>query len=72
MSMLKPARNRMAFAKVGLYGTAGSGKTYTAAKIAIGLHQYTKSTKPYTAKIRIDYTITDSTFNSKDFVIINI
>jgi len=26
----------------------------------------------YTAKIRIDYTITDSTFNSKDFVIINI
>ncbi|MCE2724718.1 MAG: AAA family ATPase [bacterium] len=46
MSMLKPARNRMAFAKVGLYGTAGSGKTYTAAKIAIGLHQYTKSTKP--------------------------
>jgi hypothetical protein len=26
----------------------------------------------YTAKIRIDYTITDSTFNNKDFVIINI
>ncbi len=31
-----------------------------------------KGTSEYTAKIRIDYTITDSTFNSKDFVIINI
>ena len=26
----------------------------------------------HTAKIRIDYTITDSTFNSSDFIIINI
>lgn len=29
-------------------------------------------TKEHTAKIRIDYTITDSAFNSSDFVIINI
>lgn len=28
--------------------------------------------KEHTAKIRIDYTITDSSFNSSDFVIINI
>jgi len=46
MSMMKPASNKMAFAKVGLYGTAGSGKTYTAAKIAIGLHQFAGCTKP--------------------------
>lgn len=46
MTMLKPAANKMAFAKLGLYGTAGSGKTYTAALIAIGLHQYAKCTKP--------------------------
>ena len=46
MKMLKKAQNKQAFAKVGLYGTAGSGKTYTAAKIAIGLHKYAKCTKP--------------------------
>lgn len=46
MSMLKPATNKMAFAKVGLYGTAGSGKTRTAAEIAIGLHKAICSKKP--------------------------
>lgn len=46
MSILKPAKNRMAYAKVGLYGTAGSGKTRTAAEIAIGLHKAIGSTKP--------------------------
>lgn len=46
MSMLKPATNKMAFAKVGIYGTAGSGKTRTAAEIAIGLHKAIGSTKP--------------------------
>jgi len=30
------------------------------------------STKPYTAKIRIDYTTNDSTFATSDFIIINI
>lgn len=33
-------------AKIGVFGFAGSGKTYTAAKIAIGLHKYIKSDKP--------------------------
>lgn len=47
--MLKPAKNRMAYAKVGLYGTAGSGKTRTASEIAIGLHKAIKSTKPIAA-----------------------
>jgi hypothetical protein len=46
MKMLKPASNKQAFAKVGIYGNAGSGKTYTAALIAIGLHKYAKATKP--------------------------
>jgi len=46
MNMLKAAKNKMAYAKVGLYGRAGCGKTFTAAKIAIGLWQYAKLTKP--------------------------
>ena len=46
MGRLKPATNKMAYAKVGLYGTAGSGKTRTAAEIAIGLHKAIGSTKP--------------------------
>lgn len=46
MGMLKKAENRMAFGKIGLYGDAGSGKTVTAALLAIGLHRYAKLTKP--------------------------
>lgn len=46
MSMLQPAKNRVAYLKAGLYGEAGSGKTFTAAQIAIGLHQYAKLDKP--------------------------
>lgn len=46
MSMLKKAENKMAFAKIGLYGEAGSGKTVTAALLAIGLHKFAKLTKP--------------------------
>lgn len=49
MALLKPARNRMAYAKVGIYGTAGAGKTRTATEIAIGLHKAIKSTKPIAA-----------------------
>jgi hypothetical protein len=49
MGMLKPAANKMAYAKVGLYGTAGSGKTRTAAEIAIGLHKAIGSKKPVVA-----------------------
>lgn len=49
MSMLKPASNKMAYAKIGLYGTAGSGKTRTATEIAIGLHKTIGSTRPVVA-----------------------
>ena len=31
-----------------------------------------ESTKPYTAKVKIEYTINNGTFTSSDFVIINI
>jgi hypothetical protein len=39
----------MAYAKVGIYGSAGSGKTRTATEIAIGLHKAIKSKKPIVA-----------------------
>ena len=44
--MLEEATNKMAYSKIGLYGEAGSGKTYTAAIVAIGLHKYAKLKKP--------------------------
>jgi phage baseplate assembly protein W len=31
-----------------------------------------RGTQEYTAKVRIDYTITDNTFQTRDFIIINI
>lgn len=46
MSLLKPAKKKIAFAKIGIYGTAGSGKTRTATEIAIGLHKRIGSEKP--------------------------
>jgi hypothetical protein len=49
MSLLKKATNKMAYAKIGIYGTAGSGKTRTATEIAIGLHKEIGSTKPIVA-----------------------
>lgn len=39
MTLLKPASNQIAAAKIGLYGGAGSGKTRTATEIAVGLAQ---------------------------------
>lgn len=35
-----------AFLKAGLFGFQGSGKTWTASRLAIGLHQHIKSKKP--------------------------
>lgn len=46
MSILKPAKNRQSFAKIGLYGSPGSGKTRTSTEIAIGLHKKIGSVKP--------------------------
>lgn len=38
--------NEQAYAKIGLYGQQGSGKTFTAALFAIGLHKFIHSKKP--------------------------
>lgn len=46
MGLLKPAENTMAYLKAGAYGDTGSGKTFTAALIALGLHSFIKSKKP--------------------------
>lgn len=46
MKFLKKATNKMAYAKIGFYGQAGSGKTYTAAQVAIGLHKFANLNKP--------------------------
>jgi hypothetical protein len=43
---LTPAENKQAFLKCGIQGFAGSGKTFTAAQIAVGLHKYIHSKKP--------------------------
>lgn len=46
MSMLRKATNKMAYAKVGIYGGQGAGKSRTAAEIAIGLYKHAKCDKP--------------------------
>lgn len=45
MSMFKPAENSMAFAKLGVMGESGSGKTHTSVLFAIGLIKYLKAKK---------------------------
>lgn len=45
-SIFKEAINTTAFAKVGLLGFAGSGKTRTATEIAVGLHKAIGSQRP--------------------------
>jgi hypothetical protein len=44
--LLREARNTSAFLKMGIYGCAGTGKTYSASKVAIGLSNFIKSDKP--------------------------
>lgn len=46
MTIFHKASNTMAFAKVGLLGFAGAGKTRTGTEIAIGLHKAIGSKKP--------------------------
>src|SRR5712691_6028000 len=42
----RPAENDSAFLKMGIFGFQGSGKTWTACNVAIGLHAHIKSIKP--------------------------
>jgi hypothetical protein len=46
MSIFHEARPQSAFLKMGIYGEAGTGKTFTSARIVIGLHRHIKSDKP--------------------------
>lgn len=46
MGLLREATNQSAFLKVGILGFQGSGKTYTAVEIALGLHEHIGATKP--------------------------
>lgn len=48
MSLFKKAELQQSYLKAGFYGEGGSGKTFTASLIAIGLHKFIKSTKPVT------------------------
>lgn len=44
--LLKPAKLEMAFLKMGIYGEAGSGKTFTASRVALGLYAHIKAKVP--------------------------
>lgn len=46
LSLLKPAKNTMAYLKMGIFGDTGSGKTWTASLVALGLHKYLKTKRP--------------------------
>lgn len=46
MSIFQQAKNQQAFIKMGIYGNAGTGKTFTASLIAIGAVKELKSDKP--------------------------
>lgn len=46
MSLLQPAHPESAFLKLGIYGDAGAGKSFTASLVAIGLSKLLKSSKP--------------------------
>jgi AAA domain len=46
MALFKKAEVTTSFLKLGMMGFAGSGKTFTATSIAIGLHKLAKSDKP--------------------------
>ncbi len=43
---MKPAKNTMAYLKMGIFGDTGSGKTWTAHLVALGLHKYIKTKRP--------------------------
>lgn len=63
MALFEKAKNLMAFLKMGIYGEAGSGKTFTATKVATGLWHYCKAKKP----VAFIDTETGSDFVIKEF-----
>lgn len=49
MSLLKPAANNTAYLKAGIYGSEGSGKTFTASRLAAGLAKLSNKENPKVA-----------------------
>ena len=60
MSIFQKAENRQAFLKAGFMGLAGSGKTYTATELAIGLIEYMRTRDPDRAKKPIAFMDTET------------
>ena len=61
MSLLRPAQNESAYLKMGNYGGAGSGKTWTSALVAIGLSSRVGDGKPvafFDTETGSDYVLT--------------
>lgn len=59
---LLPLEMEQAFLKAGILGFAGAGKTFTGMNIAVGLHDYIKSTKPISfisTEPGVDFLIND-------------
>jgi len=46
MTLFEDSKMEIAYLKMGLYGEAGTGKSFTSSKVAIGLHKYIKAKKP--------------------------
>lgn len=60
MNLLQKAKLEVAYLKMGFYGEAGTGKTYTSSLVAIGLSKYIKSKKPVafaSTEPGVDYVI---------------
>lgn len=60
MALFQKAENRQAFLKAGIMGLAGSGKTYTATEIAIGLVEYMRVRLPEVAGRPIAFMDTET------------
>ena len=63
-NLLKPAKNNQAYAKVGIFGFQGSGKTYTATLIAIGILQMIE--KKFGKKMKCAFFDTET---GSDFIV---
>jgi hypothetical protein len=61
MGLLRPAENETGFLKIGIMGFQGSGKTFTASRIAAGVVKYAKIEKPKIAML--------DTEKSSDFLV---
>ena len=54
------------------HGTDDTGRTFNMMEDERLFRVSDHSTKPYTAKVKIEYTVTNGAFSTSDFVILNI